>query len=94
MIDTDYQRKEADIDMWTQFLHLFPHKFLRSGMDLLNKLTLIMRKKKSIKILVISHFKEFEIMTNISLGPNSNSNNPDSEMKNMSDITTILLDDK
>ena len=51
-------------------------------------------KKKSTKILVTSHFKEFEIMTNISLGPNSNSNNPDSVMKNMSDITTILLDDK
>ena len=43
---TDYQWKKADTDMWTQFHRLFPHKFLRSCMDLVNKATLNTRKKK------------------------------------------------
>ena len=90
MVDTD-PWKEGDNNIWTQVLHLFQNNFLRSGMDLVNKVTLIRRKKKNIKILVISHFKEFEIMTDISLGPNSNSNNPDSGIKHMSDIISTLL---
>ena len=48
---TDYQWKKADIDMWTRFHRLFPYKFLRSCMDLVNK-ALNRREKKG------QHLKE------------------------------------